>query len=133
VFFSGVLPNHNYERLEPLITQEEKIMSSINVDKNSFVKEVIKNETPVIVDFWAPWCGPCRSVSPVLEQIAIENEGTLKVVKVNIDENPELASVYGIRSIPAFKVFVDGNIELEFGGALPKSRFESALLPFLKK
>lgn len=103
-----------------------------NVDKEGFVDEVVKSETPVLVDFWAAWCAPCRAVAPILESIAEENEGSLKVVKVNIDENPELAAVYGIRSIPAFKVFNKGNVELEFGGALPKSQFEATLAPFLK-
>lgn len=104
-----------------------------NVDKDAFVDEVMKSEIPVLVDFWAAWCGPCRSVAPVLESIAAENEGSLKVVKVNIDENPELASIYGIRSIPAFKVFNKGDVELEFGGALPKSQFDAALAPFLAR
>lgn len=107
-------------------------MSVKHVDKDGFVQEVLQNTTPVLVDFWAPWCGPCRAVAPVLESIASENEGVLKVVKVNIDENPELASAYGIRSIPAFKVFNQGNVEAQFGGAMPKSQFETALAGYLK-
>lgn len=107
-------------------------MNIKNVNKEDFVSEVIKSDVPVLVDFWAAWCGPCRSVAPILEHIANENADTLKVVKVNIDENPELASVYGIRSIPAFKVFDKGNVELEFGGALPKGQFVAALAGYAK-
>lgn len=107
-------------------------MNIKSVNKEDFVSEVIHSEIPVLVDFWAAWCGPCRSVTPILEQIAEENSATLKVVKVNIDENPELASIYGIRSIPAFKVFNQGHIKLEFSGALPKSQFVSALAGYVK-
>ncbi|EMU1127495.1 TPA: thioredoxin [Citrobacter koseri] len=106
-------------------------MSIKNIDKDNFINEVIKSNVPVLVDFWAAWCAPCRAVAPILEELASKHGGKLRVVKVNIDENPELASAYGIRSIPAFKVFNAGSIELEFGGALPKSQFIKHLDKYL--
>lgn len=106
-------------------------MSIKQINKDTFVTEVINSDLPVLVDFWAAWCNPCRAVSPILDQLASENEGKIRIVKVNIDENPELASVYGIRSIPAFKLFNAGKVELEFGGALPKSEFIKKLDNYL--
>ena len=102
-------------------------MSVKNITTDSFVQEVLNSETPVLVDFWAPWCGPCRAVAPIIESLAAEHAGSLKVVKVDIDANPELASAYGIRSIPAFKVFNKGSVEVQLTGAMPKSQFDAAL------
>jgi thioredoxin 1 len=97
------------------------------VKNDTFDQEVIKSETPVIVDFWAEWCGPCHAVSPVLEKIVEERVGELKLVKVNIDEERELAEKYGIASIPTMILFKNGEPTAAVVGAQPKGAIERSL------
>ena len=97
------------------------------VTESTFEQEVLGSETPVLVDFWAEWCGPCHAVSPVLERIVAEREGELKLVKVNIDEEQELARRYGIMSIPAMILFKEGEPAAAAVGAQPKGALERAL------
>ncbi|MFN2471354.1 MAG: thioredoxin [Gaiellaceae bacterium] len=95
--------------------------------ETSFDQEVLQSETPVIVDFWAEWCGPCHAVSPILERIADERSGEVKVVKVNIDEEPALAQRYGIASIPTMILFRGGEPAATAVGAQPKAALERSL------
>jgi len=97
------------------------------VTAETFGREVLGSEQPVIVDFWAPWCGPCLAVAPLLEQIAKERQGELRVVKVNVDEEPELAVRFGIASIPTILLFRDGGPVAGSVGARGKTQLESAL------
>ena len=95
-------------------------MSTININKNNFQNEVMNSEKPVLLDFWAPWCGPCRMVVPIVEEIARERKD-IKVGKVNVDEQPELASRFGVMSIPTLVVMKDGKIVNQAMGARPKN------------
>ena len=97
------------------------------ITTSQFDTEVLGSETPVIVDFWAEWCGPCRAVSPILDQIADERSDELRVVKVNIDEEPELAQRYGILSIPTIVLFKGGEPAAAAIGAQPKRMLEQSL------
>lgn len=95
-------------------------MKELNLTKENFAQEVLNSDKPVVVDFWAPWCGPCRMMAPVLEEFAQENEGKYKVAKVNVDEQPELASQYEIMSIPSLLVFKNGKVTASNTGFIPK-------------
>ena len=95
-------------------------MSAITIHQNNFQEEVILSDKPVLLDFWAPWCGPCRMVGPILDEIAKERSD-IKVGKINVDEQPELASQFGVMSIPTLVVMKDGKIANQATGARPKS------------
>jgi thioredoxin 1 len=97
-----------------------------DVTDNNFQAEVLESEKPVLVDFWAPWCGPCRVVAPVLEEIAAERDD-LTIVKLNVDENQQTAAQYGVMSIPTMILFKNGQAAKTVIGAYPKKRLESAL------
>ncbi len=96
-------------------------MSALNINKANFHSEVIESERPVLLDFWAPWCGPCRAVVPLIDEIARERED-IKVVKVNIDEEPELAREYRVMSIPTLMVMREGKVVKKASGARPKTQ-----------
>src|SRR5437867_9161714 len=97
------------------------------VTEQSFAEEVLESETPVLVDFWAEWCGPCHAVAPVLDRIVAERNGDLKLVKVNIDEQPSLSQRFGVQSIPTMILFKDGQPAAAAIGAQPKPALEKAL------
>ncbi|WP_167143817.1 thioredoxin [Canibacter zhoujuaniae] len=101
--------------------------NAITVTEDSFQSDVLESDIPVLVDFWAAWCGPCRMVAPVLDEIAAEQEGKLRVAKVNVDENPNLVAQFRITSIPAMKVFKNGEEVRELIGAMPKQMIEQHL------
>lgn len=97
----------------------------VAVTEQSWENEVLKSETPVLVDFWAQWCGPCRMVAPVLDQIADEMDGKVRIVKLNVDENQQIAYQFQVSSIPTFILFKDGQMADRMMGAMPKSAFQS--------
>jgi thioredoxin 1 len=99
----------------------------VHVTDESFESEVLKSDNPVLVDYWAEWCGPCKLIAPVLEEIATEYIGRLKVAKLNIDENPDTPPKYGIRGIPTLMLFKNGHVEATKVGALSKSQLSAFL------
>ena len=101
-------------------------MSAININKDNFRNEVLNSEKPVLLDFWAPWCGPCRMVSPIVDEIATER-GDIKVGKVNVDEERELAGQFGVMSIPTLVVIKGGRVVNQMVGARPKSQILAML------
>ena len=105
--------------------------STITVTDDSFEADVIKSTKPVLVDYWAEWCGPCRMVAPILEEIAIEHADTLTIAKLNVDENPKAAAMAGVTSIPTMAVYSGGEVVKVIVGAKPKQSLLSDLAEFL--
>ena len=97
------------------------------VGDDTFEREVLKSPTPVLIDFWAPWCGPCRAIAPVVEEIAGEYAGRLKVLKMNVDDNPQTPSRYGVRGIPNLILFQGGQVKEQIVGAVPKAALVKAI------
>jgi thioredoxin 1 len=102
-------------------------MAELKITRENFENEVMKSDIPVLIDFWAPWCGPCRMMEPIIEQLAEEYEGKAKVGKVNVDEEGELSQAFGVMSIPTIVLVKDGKVVKQAVGARPKAEVEAML------
>jgi thioredoxin 1 len=102
-------------------------MGVAEINDTNFEAEVLQSSEPVLVDFWAPWCGPCRQIAPLVEQLAGENAGSAKVYKLNVDDAPRAAQNYGVSSIPTLMVFKNGEVVDRFVGVQPKTRLQDAI------
>ena len=101
--------------------------SALEFTDANFQSEVLQSSVPVLVDFWAPWCGPCRMIGPIIEELASENAGAFKVGKVNVDDNQRLAMTYNVASIPTIMIFSGGRLVQQFMGVQPKAKLQQAL------
>lgn len=106
-------------------------MGALHLDDKNFEAEVVKSQLPVLVDFWAEWCGPCKMMSPVIDQLSVELEGKMKVAKVNVDESPQLAGLFNVMSIPTLLIFKGGLPVDQMVGAMPKDRLLAKISPHL--
>jgi thioredoxin 1 len=112
------------------ISEEENIMASekvLSFGDTNFEADVLKSDIPVLVDFWASWCAPCKAIAPLVDTLAEEYEGKIKVGKVNVDENPATPSKYGVRGIPTIILFKDGKVMDQVVGAVPKAQLEALI------
>ena len=108
-------------------------MHPVEITDANFEQEVIKSDIPVLIDFWAIWCGPCKAIAPIMTELAAEYDGKLKVGKLDIDNNQEVSVKYGIRSIPTLLLFKDGKIVDQIVGAVPKAQIVAKLSPHIKE
>jgi thioredoxin 1 len=99
----------------------------VQVSDDTFESEVLKSSVPVLIDFWAPWCGPCRAIAPLVEQLADEYAGKLKIAKMNVDDNPRTPANYGVRGIPNLILFKNGQVQQQIVGAVPKAHLVKAI------
>ena len=127
--------HHRRKSRAVIVTRAEETSTSGSlatvVTDQTFQREVLESNVPVLVDFWAPWCGPCRMIAPLIDQLAEEYQGKLKAVKLNTDESPSVATEYGIRSIPTVMIFKDGQKVDTVIGAVPKSTLSGTIEKYL--